>query len=37
MQQTSQKIANCIHDALTSSVPPKPLPLPEEGEWVQAS
>ena len=37
MQQTSQKIANCIHDALTSSVPSKPLPQPEEGEWVQAS
>ncbi|WP_323922656.1 tyrosine-type recombinase/integrase [Aeromonas caviae] len=37
MQQTSQKIANCIHDALTSSVPSKPLPRPEEGEWVQAS
>ncbi|WP_324041917.1 tyrosine-type recombinase/integrase [Aeromonas caviae] len=36
MQQTSQKIANCIHDALTSSGPSKPLPLPEEDKLVQA-
>ena len=31
MQQTSQKIANCIHDALTSSVPSKLQPLPGRG------
>lgn len=36
MQQTSQRIANCIHDALTHT-PPQQLPQPEEAEWEQAS
>ena len=36
MQQTSQRIANCIHDALTHN-PPQQLPQPEEAEWEQAS
>jgi integrase len=36
MQQTSQRIANCIHDALTHN-PPQQLPPLEEAEWEQAS
>ncbi len=36
MQQTSQRIANCIHDALTHT-PPQQLPPLEEVEWEQAS
>ena len=36
MQQTSQRIANCIHDALTHT-PPQQLPQLEEAEWEQAS
>jgi integrase len=36
MQQTSQRIANCIHDALTHT-PPQQQPLLEEAEWEQAS
>jgi integrase len=36
MQQTSQRIANCIHDALTHT-PPQQLPPLQEAEWEQAS
>ncbi len=35
MQQTSQRIANCIHDALTHNPPQQQQP--EEAEWEQAS